>query len=61
MAILGVDYASIGYFTPTVTLMDADSDRLADRVREVESAINRVGFVCKVEDVNAVEAWPDAQ
>src|ERR1700761_1967582 len=57
MAILGGDYASIGYFTPTVTLMDPDPDRLADRVREVESAINRMGFVCKVEDVNAVEAW----
>ncbi len=57
LAILGGDYASIGFFTPTVTLMDADPDRLADRVREVESAINRVGFVCKVEDVNAVEAW----
>lgn len=57
LAILGGDYASIGYFTPTVTLMDPDPDRLADRVREVESAINRVGFVCKVEDVNAVEAW----
>ena len=57
LAILGGDYASIGFFTPTVTLMDPDPDRLADRVREVESAINRVGFVCKVEDVNAVEAW----
>jgi type IV secretion system protein TrbE len=57
LAILGGDYASIGYFTPTVTLMDADPDRLADRVREVESAINRAGFISKVEDVNAVEAW----
>jgi len=57
LAILGGDYASIGYFTPTITLMDPDPDRLAGRVREVESAINRVGFVCKVEDVNAVEAW----
>ena len=57
LAILGGDWASIGYFTPTVTMMDPDPDRLADRVREVESAINRVGFVCKVEDVNAVEAW----
>ena len=57
LAILGGDYASIGYFTPTITLMDPDPDRLANRVREVESAVNRVGFVCKVEDVNAVEAW----
>jgi type IV secretion system protein VirB4 len=57
LAILGGDYASIGYFTPTITLTGPDPDRLADRVREVESAINRAGFVCKVEDVNAVEAW----
>jgi len=57
LAILGGDFASIGYFTPTITLMDPDPDRLAVRVREVESAINRAGFVCKVEDVNAVEAW----
>ena len=57
LAILGGDYASIGYYTPTITLMGPDPDRLADRVREVESAINRAGFVCKVEDVNAVEAW----
>jgi type IV secretion system protein VirB4 len=57
LAILGGDYASIGYFTPTVTLMDADPDRLADRVREVEGTINRAGFVSKVEDVNAVESW----
>jgi len=57
LAILGGDLASIGYFTPTITLMDADPDRLADRVREVEGAINRAGFVSKVEDVNAVEAW----
>jgi type IV secretion/conjugal transfer VirB4 family ATPase len=57
LAILGGDAASMGYFTPTVTLMDADPDRLAGKVREVEAAINRMGFVCKVEDINAVEAW----
>ncbi len=57
LAILGGDFASIGYFTPTVTLLDPDARRLTERVREVEGAINRAGFVCKVEDVNAVEAW----
>ena len=57
LAILGGDYASMGYFTPTVTLYDEDPQRLETRVREVEGAINRAGFVCKVEDVNAVEAW----
>ena len=57
LAILGGDHASIGYFTPTVTLTDPDPEQLANRVREVEGAINRAGLVCKVEDVNAVEAW----
>ncbi len=57
LAILGGDAASMGYFTPTVTLTDPDPDRLAAKVREVEAAIHRVGFVTKVEDVNAVEAW----
>jgi type IV secretion system protein VirB4 len=54
---LGSDAAGMGYFTPTITLMDLDPDRLAAKVREVESVINRAGFVAKIEDVNAVEAW----
>ena len=57
MAILGGDFASLGYFPPTITLTDADPDRLGEKVRLVEGAINRAGFVAKVEDVNAVEAW----
>ena len=57
MLVLGSDSAGVGYYTPTITLTDPDPDRLAAKVREVESAINRVGFVAKVEDVNAVEAW----
>ena len=57
LAILGGDLASLGYFTPTITLTDPNPDRLAEKTRIVESAINRAGFVTKVEDVNAVEAW----
>lgn len=57
MIVVGGDSAGVGYFTPTITLTDPDPDRLAAKVREVESAINRAGFVAKVEDVNAVEAW----
>lgn len=57
LAILGGDYASIGFFTPTVTLMDADPDRQpAGSVRWKAPSTGR-SFVCKVEDVNAVEAW----
>lgn len=57
MMVIGGDSAGVGYFTPTITLTDPDPDRLAAKVREVESSINRAGFVAKVEDVNAVEAW----
>ena len=57
LMILGGDSASMGYFTPTVTLTDVDPDRLAAKVRLVEGVINRAGFVSKVEDLNAVEAW----
>jgi type IV secretion system protein VirB4 len=57
LAILGADYASMGYFTPTITLNDEDPDRLAEHVRQVEAVINRAGFVAKIEDVNGVEAW----
>lgn len=57
MITLGADAAGFGYFTPTITLMDADPDRLAAKVRDVEAAINSAGFVAKVEEVNAVEAW----
>ncbi|WP_165191552.1 conjugal transfer protein TrbE [Caulobacter soli] len=57
LTILGGDAASMGYFTPTVTLVDADPDRLAAKARLVDGVINRAGFVTKIEDLNAVEAW----
>ena len=57
MGIAAGDYASFGYYTPTVTLMDRDADRLAEKARIVESVINAAGFVAKAEGPNAVEAW----
>jgi type IV secretion system protein VirB4 len=57
LMILGGDAAAMGFFTPTLTLTDPDPDRLAAKVRLVEAVINRAGFVTKVEDLNAVEAW----
>lgn len=57
LMVLGGDAASLGYFTPTITLCDRDPARLAEQVRRVEAAINRAGFVAKVETLNAVEAW----
>jgi type IV secretion/conjugal transfer VirB4 family ATPase len=57
LMILGGDAASMGYLTPTITLSDPDPDRLAAKARLVEGVINRAGFVTKLEDLNAVEAW----
>lgn len=57
LMVLGGDAASFGYFTPTLTFMDPDADRLAATVRAAEAVINRAGFVAKIEGVNAVEAW----
>jgi type IV secretion system protein VirB4 len=57
LVILGGDAATMGYFTPTVTVTDPDPIELEKKVRDVEAVINRAGFVAKVEDVNAVEAW----
>ena len=57
MGIVGGDYASFGYYTPTLTLMDRDPVRLAEHARIVESVINAAGFVSKSEGPNAVEAW----
>ncbi|MGC1303743.1 MAG: conjugal transfer protein TrbE [Caulobacteraceae bacterium] len=57
MAIASGDFAAFGYYTPTVTLLDRDPDALAEKARLVESTLNNCGFVAKLEDVNAVEAW----
>ncbi|MEH0196291.1 conjugal transfer protein TrbE [Caulobacter sp. CCNWLY153] len=57
LAVLGDDLAALGYVTPTITLTHPDPDVLAAQVRQVESVVNRAGFVAKVEDLNAVEAW----
>ena len=46
-----------GYYTSVVVLMDADPVRLETAAREVRRLINNLGFVARVEGVNAVEAW----
>ncbi|HEX2562017.1 conjugal transfer protein TrbE [Phenylobacterium sp.] len=54
---LGSDAAAFGHLTLTVTVT-ADTEQGADeRARAVEAALNAQGFVARVEDLNAVEAW----
>ena len=51
------DLVSYGYFTPTVTVWDRDQTNLARKVQRVQKVIDDLGFVTKVENLNAVEAW----
>ncbi|MDY4339814.1 conjugal transfer protein TrbE [Xanthomonas sp. LF07-6] len=54
---LGSDQVSYGYFTATVTVMDADPDVADEKQRMVERAIQARGFVTIPETLNAVDAW----
>ncbi len=57
MGIVGGDYAAYGYYTVAIILTDPDEEAVAEKARLVESVINNAGFVSKVEQANAVDAW----
>jgi len=54
---LGGDDVAFGYLTTTITVMDADRQRAAEKLRAVERVVNGMGFTAKSETVNAVESW----
>ena len=54
---LGAEAAAFGYLTLTVTILDIDAGVAAEKARAIEAALNAQGFVARVEDLNAVEAW----
>lgn len=54
---LSEDLVSFGYFTTTIVLSHEDEKKLSVETREIERVINSLGFVTKIEDVNAVDAW----
>lgn len=54
---LGGDHVAFGYLTTTITVADADRDRVEEKVRAVERIVNGLGFTTIRERVNAVEAW----
>ena len=45
-----------GYFTPQVVLHDRDKSLLLDRAKAVVKFFNNLGFVARIENINAVEA-----
>lgn len=47
---------AMGYYTSVVVLMDEDRDKLDWSARQVEKAINRLGFAARVETINTMDA-----
>lgn len=46
-----------GYYTSVVILMDEDRDALERSARQVEKAVNRLGFAARVETINTLDAF----
>lgn len=46
-----------GYYTGVVVLMDEDRSRLEQSARQVEKAINRLGFAARIETINTLDAY----
>lgn len=50
-------YVGAGYLTSCVVLMHEEPERLLDWARELRRVIQALGFGCRIESVNALEAW----
>ena len=50
-------YVGAGYYTACVVLIDEAPELLQDQARELRRAIQTMGFGCRIESINAVEAW----
>ncbi len=46
-----------GYYTPVIVLMHENRGALEDQARLVVREIQRLGFSCRIETVNTMEAW----
>ena len=46
-----------GYYTNVVVLMDEDRSRLEASARQVEKAVNRLGFAARIETINTMDAY----
>ena len=50
-------YVGAGYYTANIVLLDEDAGLLQDQARELRRTIQTMGFGCRIETINAVEAW----
>ena len=47
----------MGYLTSCIVLMSEDAERLNDQARELRRTLQTLGFGCRIETINALEAW----
>ncbi len=50
-------HVGAGYLSSTIILMDEDVEALQDNARELRRTIQTQGFGCRIESINALEAW----
>lgn len=46
-----------GYYTANVVVFNEDSEALEDSLKEIKSTLEKLGFMARVENINAVEAY----
>ncbi|MDR1397156.1 MAG: conjugal transfer protein TrbE [Desulfarculales bacterium] len=50
-------YVGAGYLTSVIVLMNENQEILQDWSRDIRQAVQHLGIYCRVEKVNALEAW----
>lgn len=50
-------YVGMGYLTATIVVLDEDLETLHDQARELRRTLQTLGFGCRIETINALEAW----
>lgn len=48
---------SFGYFTATLSVCHEDPKKADEQIGQAASIINRLGFACHIEELNALDAW----
>jgi type IV secretion system protein TrbE len=57
MGVAAAGDVQFGQYTASIICLDENADRLYKSTRLVMKTVQNLGFSCRIEDVNAVEAW----
>jgi type IV secretion system protein VirB4 len=52
-----IPYVGAGYLTSCIVLLHESPEPLHDWARELRRVIQTLGFGCRIESINALEAW----